>query len=127
MPKGQIKADNSKKQRKLLTQLGIAIVLIIIGSGNLFFGQHKYQEYRSLLSKAQAELASPQQQISLPILGPALNMDKQVQHISRLNSRIDFYNLVRIGGKGILALAGAVLLLCLVNAQQLKKSDSELG
>ena len=100
---------NPRDKRKLQTLLAWAGLCITLGLGNIIFGQFKYAQYSSLLSEATAELARPESTISFPLLGPALNVDRQTQHISRVRLRLDFYSVVIQGGQLLTGL-GALLL-----------------
>lgn len=102
--------NRSLKNRRMRSLLGVALVSILLGIGNLLFGQFKYAQYSILLSEATAELASPESSASLPLLGPALNIDKQTQHINRLKGRLDFYSIVILGGQIFIAIGSICLL-----------------
>lgn len=102
------------KNRNMRTVLGLALICLGLGVGNIFFGQFKYSQYQTLLSEATAELARPESGISLPLMGPALNIDKQTQHITRLKVRMDFYSLVILGGQCLVAIGAMALAACLL-------------
>lgn len=107
------------------TTLGFALLLIVLGFANILFGQHKSNEYLSLLSKASQELASPETPQSVPLLNPYLNTDKQSQYINMLKARIDFYTFVMLGGRCLLALAGVLLAACIVIMKRAPADDRD--
>ncbi len=98
-----------QEKRRLQTLFAWAGLCLALGIGNIAFGQFKYAQYSALLSEATAELARPENTVSLPLLGPALNVDRQTQHIGRVRLRMDFYAFVILGGQALTAL-GAILL-----------------
>ena len=102
------------KSRGTRTIIGVALVCLFLGAGNILFAQFKYQQYSTLLSEANAELARPESGLSLPLMGSPLNIDKQTQHITRLRVRLDFYSLVILGGQILLALGAMTLAACLL-------------
>jgi hypothetical protein len=113
----------TKQQRILRTLLGLALMFIILGFANLFYGNHKYNVYAELLSKASSELTSTKTGRPGSLLPPSVNIDKQNQHINKLKARRNFYRLVTLGGKCFLALAGVLLLLGMLNFFQFYRSD----
>jgi len=106
------------KQRKVRTRLILAAAFVALGIGNIFYGQQRYTEYEAILSKANAELTSPEKKLRVSILTPTVNVDKHSQYIEKLRSRIDFYHLVVIGGACFLVLAALFLLLAYLNARE---------
>jgi hypothetical protein len=104
----------SVKNRRMRSLLGVALICILLGAGNILFGQLKANQYSTLLSEARAELARPESTLSLPLLGPTMNIDKQTQHITRLEIRVDFYNFVVLGGQCLVALGFISLAACLL-------------
>ena len=120
--------------RNVKFQLGLALLFILLGTGNLIFGSYKSEDYRELLSKAEENLASGQmQEPSSEFKGasegeliestdtPPPDGDltrPRPEYIPQLKARYDFYEFVVIGGKWILALAGFFLLLALVSLRE---------
>jgi len=111
--------DTPRGNRLKRLFLGISIVLLTLGVGNIAFGTYKMKEHLFILSEALRERTIPkveQAPFSIPILDRYVNLDKQAQHISRVQSRVSFYEFVILGGKGILAI-GAIFLLAGVVAK----------
>lgn len=101
-----------RQKRKLNSLLGIAIIFIILGLGNILFGQSRVAIYSGFLYNAEQRALE-----SNPPENPAperLQDDNQNRHIQRLKARLDFYKVVVIGGKSFLAFAGFMLLTYLV-------------
>lgn len=115
------KAPNSGLQffasipRGIRTQLGIAIMFLLMGFGNMIYANLKYNEYSALLQKARSELRthSRERVRDLPVYVPAMNLDEQSKYINKLKARINFYEFVVMGGKCFITLAGVLLLGCL--------------
>ncbi|MBN8548883.1 MAG: hypothetical protein J0M12_06175 [Deltaproteobacteria bacterium] len=115
------------KNRTLQTLLGVALVCVALGIGNIIFAQFKYNQYSDLLSEANAELARPESAVSLPLMGSPLNIDKQTQHITRLKVRMDFYSLVILGGQTLVALGGIGLAACLLIGRKSEEPPTLAG
>ncbi len=113
---------NTVQRRKIKTQFAAAAALLLLGVGNIIFGQVKYTEYLGILSKANAELTSPEKKRRLPILTPAVNVDKHAQYTEKLKSRIDFYRLVIQGGSCFCALGLILLLMGVIGIRAAEKS-----
>lgn len=111
----------TKAQRRTTsTRLGAAIVFIALGLGNMYYGQQRYSEYNTLLSKPNTELTSPEKKMRPPLLAPTANVDKHSQWIEKVKSRIDFYQLVAGGGVCFLALGGVFLVLAYLSGRRAK-------
>lgn len=111
------------KNRSVRNWIGLALICAALGAGNIVFGQFKYNQYQFLLSEATAELARPESGISLPLMGPALNVDKQTQHMTRLKARMDFYSLVTLGGQCLVAVGAMVLAACLLMVRRAEEAS----
>ena len=99
--------------RSVKTPFGIAILFIIVGSGNIIFGGIKAREHRALYLQA---LATDRERPAAPAtddthLPPAIGDSPYTELI---RARFDFYIFVVAGGKWILGLAGLFLLLAMV-------------
>jgi hypothetical protein len=130
---GREKSENlqlfASVPRSIRTQLGIAVMFIIMGFGNVIFANLRYNEYSSLLEKARSELRdhSHERVRDLPVFVPAMNLDEQSKYINKLKARLNFYEFVIMGGKYILSLAGILLLGCLPRlGQSLESSPSKV-
>ena len=113
------------KRRRVETRLLLAAAFLALGAGNILYGQRKYTEYEAILSKANAELTSPEKESSPAILTPTVNIDKHSQYIEKLRSRIDFYHLVYIGGGCFAALGMILLLLAYLARRETTPSSGE--
>ena len=99
-----------KHDRRVQTLFGAATIFIVLGTGNLYFGQSKLSHYQELLSAATNELTTTQDTENTDPVMPAINVDQQTQFIKRLQARVDFYTLATLGGRCFLAIAGLCLL-----------------
>ena len=107
-----------KRDRTVRTLFSGAILLTVVGLGNLVFGQARLTHYETALLKADSELSNataelPQQPTELSPHNPiptSLNIERQNRLIDRLKARVDFYTLVVLGGRCMLAAAGVCLL-----------------
>ena len=104
--------------RVVRTYLLVAFAFAALGFGNLIFGQHKHREYTHQLLKAEAELTTPERKPIVPLVSPVLNFDRQSRHISRLKARLEFYQVVTIGGKAFLLLAVFLALMGFLGIKQ---------
>jgi hypothetical protein len=111
--------------RSVQTQFGLALLFVLLGTGNIIFGSWKTKEYQELLSKAQMTLASPKDE-SAPTHVTAEALPEplaekwipQGAYESQIKARFDFYQFVTLGGRWILAVAGFFLLLALVGLRE---------
>lgn len=110
--------------RSLRGHLAVAILFLLLGTGNLLYGKHKHQEYDALLSRAVSELTSPKETLPRVPFSPTVNIDQQSHHINRLRSRTEYYEVVVSGGRIFLGLSAAILLwILLVLYQQKRQRD----
>lgn len=100
----------TRSYRRLRTSILLSLALILLGVGNIVYGDYKAREYAKLVNQAAQELNRPKTGKPDPLFSPTVNVDKQNQHIRKLDALLSYYQFVKIGGKGILALAGIVLL-----------------
>lgn len=101
--------------RNVKNLLALSLVFILLGAGNLAYGHYKQNAYMRALSKAKREMASPERNRTLPLLNSNINIDKQEHYIQMLRAHISFYEVVSLGGKCFLALAGILLAASLVS------------
>lgn len=103
--------------RAVRTQLGFAILFILLGAGNIIFGSYKAREYKELLKQAiSAEVTTTKEDelADMPVgVGPGTS-----PYTAQMRARVDFYVFVIAGGKWILAVAGFFLLLALVGMRE---------
>ena len=108
--------------RRLRTVLGIALILIILGTGNLLIGHNRSKTYKNLLQKIQSEHETSllRDEVSgEPIIGSSKQEDdRYLIHRNRLQARLEFYRLVELGGKCFLALSGLCMLAYLVFSRE---------
>ena len=100
----------SSQVRRLRLLLGSAGILAFVGLGNSIFGYYKAEEYRETLSEANARLTRLNQDSPLPVLDQPIMPDPRSHPLRVLESRIQFYEYVSLGGKCMLSLAGVLLL-----------------
>ena len=103
--------------RTVRTQLGFALLFILLGAGNIIFGSVKAHEYRDILSKAvhtnaREDIESPENSKERP------NDERSSTYLSQIKGRIEFYVFVMAGGKWILGVSGFFLLLALVGMKE---------
>ena len=108
------------------TQLGFAILFLLLGAGNIIFGTFKTHEYQELLSEGNLVVASPQisSQTGEEMPIPQRSAAKQGEYFNQIKAHFDFYLFVIAGGKWILALSGFFLLLALVGMRENMGEDS---
>ncbi len=105
--------------------LGLAILLLTLGIGNLAFGKHKKAEYIQILSEAKAGVTIPElgeTPFSKPTYDRYVDLDRQQKHLERVQSRVNFYEFVMLGGKALLGLAGIFLLAWLATPKRTEHS-----
>ena len=91
--------------------LGSAALFVILGAGNITYGNYKTKLYREVLSESIADPTIPKlRKADALILNRTVNLNKEIQHISKIRARMGYYQLVVAGGKCFLALAGVLLL-----------------
>ncbi|MCO6429551.1 MAG: hypothetical protein J5J00_01730 [Deltaproteobacteria bacterium] len=104
--------QSKSQSRKLRALLAISVLLIVLGSGNVIFGNYRAEVYEELLVEALESDAAPSLGIEgVPSEGPSEERDKTIR---LLKGRLDFYRTVVIGGKCFLAMSGFILLYMLI-------------
>ncbi|RMD86728.1 MAG: hypothetical protein D6808_02680 [Candidatus Dadabacteria bacterium] len=100
------------KTFRLAKHLKIAsIILLILGIGNIIYGNAKTKEYLSVLQESTSAVPSlSESERGLPVLGRYISLDEQLNYYSAVKSKIDFYRFTIRGGKAFLALS----LLCAI-------------
>ena len=107
-----------QQRRRIRARLALAAAFLALGIGNVVYGQRKYAEYDSILSKVNAELTSPETAQHRAVFPPTVNIDKQSQDIEKARSHIGFYHLVTIGGACFTTLGLFFLLLAALRARE---------
>lgn len=103
--------NESRLTRSLVA---VALLLVLLGSGNIIFAQYKYQQYLVLLS------TSAIQQTSTPLIEdfPLKNLrelsGRAEQQFRRIKVRLDFYTFVVSGGKVLVATGLALALVAIL-------------
>ena len=111
-------------RRLLMTIIGATLLFFVLGVGNVLIGMLKSNEYNALVKKAHYEMAHDDRPV-IPLVDGSLDVNSHSLHIKRLEYRLAYYNLVELGGKVFLALAGILVLCCLLikNAETDKTSS----
>lgn len=100
-------------------QIGVALFLLLLGIGNLFFGQYKMHQYSKMYQEATREIYQVSDvKKSIPMFDSSPNITMQLQYITKLKSRLEFYNFVILGGKLFLAISGVIFLFSLITIKQ---------
>ena len=103
-----------RRSRPRNTLVALALLLLVLGIGNVFFGGHKARQATELITRAEQKIAQPAREM-IPLADPAINKDRAQQQISRLRVSQQFYQFVQQAGMwmivlGIVASAGSLLL-----------------
>ena len=99
-----------KRQRNLLA-IGSAIVLL--GVGNIIYGQFKTAQYIEVLEKSNnisANSSEPADLSTLNLSEKYRSQSSYSEQIEKVRTRIDFYELAVTGGKFMLVIGGISLL-----------------
>lgn len=94
--------------------LGAGLGLIILGIGNIIYGEHKTAEYLQVLADSSSNLPQTPDVSPLPSLSRYISTDTYRTQIARVRSRVDFYEVVIVGGQYLTGTGGFLLLLWLV-------------
>ena len=125
-----------RSDRSIKSLFIAAGILVTLGLGNILFGQYRLSHYQRLLSTATQEEISSKSRTSESTDGlentrpaaaaamPVPNIDRHSRFVRNIKARIDFYSLVVLGGRCMLAFAGVCLLGILLHR---KIQTSELG
>lgn len=81
-------------KRKLRLIIGVALIFMILGIGNMLIGRSRATSYQTLLK----------QSLEIQINNSSSNS------IDRIKARLDFYRIVELGGKCFLVVSGFLLL-----------------
>ena len=110
-----------KSKRTVTTLLMLAMLFIILGIGNILYGSIKYTQYVQLLENMRSVSNESDQMPSFPLLPAEPPQELSEHELRHVYSRLSFYELVTLGGKSFLGIAGVFLLLCLLTLKQPQK------
>ncbi|MBX7145486.1 MAG: hypothetical protein K1X79_13635 [Oligoflexia bacterium] len=106
------KRDPLFTAHRLARSLGaVAILLALLGLGNILFATYKYEQYLGLLSTATSDQTSPSVMEDFPLTNLRELTGRAEQNFRRIKVRLDFYAFVASGGK---VLVGAGLVMAVV-------------
>lgn len=136
-PKTKQLHRKSRFRRQARLFLGIAVLFICLGLGNLIYGSYKTDHYETLLREATTnpevaegvlesrskndesmhteEAASSSELISSKLGELTYSPSASQAKLNKINARLNYYRMSVLGGKWFLALAGALLLMTLVS------------
>jgi len=78
----------------------ISFTLIVLGVGNIAFGNIKRHEYKKILTQEMQKFhAYNNQKVKWQLFNIPSDVNKERQHLQRIRSRIDFYTIVIKGGQ----------------------------
>ena len=98
----------------LRTALGVAALCILLGVGNILYGDSKLRQYSQTVSDSAHQLSTHDIATAAAPYANSGNPDAESQYLVRVKARLGFYELVVLGGKCFLALGGVLLLASLV-------------
>ena len=105
-----------EQRHKTLTQFIIGIGFILLGCGNIIFGEVKKYEYEQILQQASKEIQTTKIKTKKNVfLIPEIDIDNQTRHINKINSRIDFYTITVYGGIIFLIISLTFFILASIN------------
>ena len=122
---------------KIKSQLGAALLFILLGFGNIIYGNSKSAYYFQLLQQDQTpSVLSPnpdQDGNSLDnnkasanvqsLMFPEVSTDEHARHLKRVTSRLEYYQIAILGGKVFLAFAGVFLLSVLITLRMEERTE----
>ncbi|NDC39797.1 MAG: hypothetical protein EBZ48_17485 [Proteobacteria bacterium] len=112
-----------KRDRTVQTLFIGSALFFALGLGNVLFGEVRLASYRASLAKANQQItaansstdSSSPEPFSPQGDGSSISLERQLRLTQTLKARIDFYTLVVLGGRCMLAWAGVCLLGILVH------------
>lgn len=112
-------------KRIVTTFFLIALLFIVLGTGNLVYGTFKLNQYVQILNNIQAENINRRGLKKFSVFKYEEPLNFKQKDLEKIQSRISFYELVKLGGKSFLGVAGVFLLLCLLYLKQPGKTEAE--
>lgn len=85
-----------------------------MGTGNIIYGEFKTSEYLQVLANSSSSLPQNPEVSSLPSINRYISTDSYRTQIARVRSRVDFYEVVIVGGQYLAGAGGLLLFVWLV-------------
>ncbi len=101
----------SKNQKRGLL---IGISLLLLGTANIIYGQFKIEQYIEVLDNSTVVPKSQVEDVTLPLPQKYPSLDTYRDQLSRVKTRIEFYDLTVAGGKVLLVLGGICLVVVIL-------------
>ena len=108
-----VQFENNIMTRTSKLYLGLAILSLVLGIGNILFSELKMREYSRILDEVNREDSKPTGLASVL----EVNRTAQDSYDLKVRSRIEFYQIALSGGKVFLAISGMLLLVVLITAR----------
>lgn len=86
---------NNLKIQRVIT--AIAVLLLVLGIGNLFYGSSKVRQYSELIEVTTNRLAQPKRSM-FPLIDPTVDTSRDQQQLRRLRGSHQFYQFVQRAG-----------------------------
>lgn len=100
--------DHNRTFRRYIFAIGLG--MIILGSGNILFGEYKTNQYIEVLSVSANTLPQSDSLATMPEMHQFISKESYQDQLTRVKKRVDFYKVIIFGGQYLAAL-GAILLL----------------
>ncbi len=111
-------------RRKVKNLLIICVSLLVLGVGNLTYGQIKYSEYRQALKKATHDLTPRRRRNQIPLIERTINIDEQEKYIQKIQHKINFYTLTINGGISFIVISLVFFISALVSVKSFLKDNT---
>lgn len=126
-------------KRRLRFAFHAAVLLIILGLGNIIMGSTRAEVYTDLYRQLEAtskpdpkkvdefgdlDSSETEFQPTLDKTIQAIEAEKLQMRLNRIRARLDFYKVVKMGGKCLLVGAALLLLYCLYASKEMKLKGS---
>ncbi len=112
-------------RRRVQSQLGAAVIFLILGIGNLSYGSLKLHQYQRLISEAKLQLSADTAPPLAALASLSVNVDEQSHHIRRLFARKEFYSLVTIVGSCFLIVFFLFAATAALTVRSLRKNEQD--
>lgn len=112
-------------RRKVKNLLVICVSLLVLGIGNLCYGQIKHNEYQQALKKANSELTPRRRHRNqIPLIDGSINIDEQEKYIQKIQHKLNFYTLTINGGISFIVIAFALFISAVVSVKSFLKDSA---